>query len=270
MGKIYAKSPARRQLQEWKIHPKQSLQLEEALFEDINLGYFNAHCGNANNTNSSEPQNPVAHRDKVVEKLQQINQRVARATASNKETNTTTMLANAYHGTLISGQMSYPNFMGPCRKLNYPNMDLFYEACDMAKVDCGHVLIYRDPYAILRSTGRRRFHDSALAAIHMYTSMLSLIQTQLWTHSHRTLGCWSILEPTEDIWQSIQRTFGWESRIEMAKTMRKVYWDPKELPEEEKELIAPAIYAPYMNSFLRHHEDSVELCRQQAKANTHY
>ncbi|CAJ1965687.1 unnamed protein product [Cylindrotheca closterium] len=241
-----------------------SLQLEEALFENNTLGYFNLHCGN-----SSQALNAVAHRDMVVEKLQQINRRAAKASDENT---TTTMLMNAYHGTRLSGEMSYPNFKGDCRKLNYPNVDLLYQACDMAKVDCGHILIYRDPYAIMRSTNRRKFHNdsSIVAGIHMYTSMLSIIQTQLWTHSHRTLGCWSVLDPTEDVWQSIQRIFGWESRIEMAKAVRKIYWNPKPLLEEEKELIVPTIYAPYMDSFLRHHEDSVELCRQQAEANTHY
>lgn len=279
IGNIYHKSPARKQIQDWEIHPRMSLELEVALFEDDNLGFFNLHCGNRSQI---QMQDAVAHRNKVVQKLQQINQKAA-AQASD-DTKTTTMLMNAYHGVRVAGEMSYPNFIGECRKLNFPNIDLLYHACDLAKVDCAHVFLYREPYAILRSTGdrgfhdsiksqilgRRAYHDTMVTAIHMYTSMLSIIQTQLWTHRHRTLGCWSILDPTEDIWQSIQKTFGWESRIEMAKTMREIYRNPKQLDDEEKEQIAPAIYSPYMDSFFRHHEDSVELCRQQAAVNTYY
>jgi hypothetical protein len=40
------------------------------------------------------------------------------------------------------GMVSYASFGGSCRKLNNPSLDLFYNACDKAQVDCRHVDMY--------------------------------------------------------------------------------------------------------------------------------
>jgi len=37
------------------------------------------------------------------------------------------------------------------------NLHLVYQACDMVKVDCGHIFICGDKYAVVRSTIKEAF-----------------------------------------------------------------------------------------------------------------
>lgn len=101
-----------------------------------------------------------------------------------------------------SGMMSYPNMKGKCRSLNYPSLDLLYQACDRANVDCGHVLLHRPAKDVLESTWNRGFHDKGpttlLSAIHLYNTHLQIQMAQLVRHAGRTMGCVSLLSQEED------------------------------------------------------------------------
>ena len=73
------------------------------------------------------------------------------------------------------GMVSYPNYNEvECRQLNYPNLNLWYKACDMVpNVECSHVYIYRNPIDVIKSTCvKRDFNDNVhiLSALHVYTS----------------------------------------------------------------------------------------------------
>lgn len=128
-------------------------------------------------------------------------------------------------------KMSYPNYHGDCRKLNFPNLDLWYETCQKAHVDCHHIYIYRDPYAILKSTTIHRNHNSdgtKLATIHLYTSLQAIILAQLMQYADKTLGCMGMLNEdqhhyyynnnnnndshsSDDWWEVMRMIFGWKN-----------------------------------------------------------
>jgi hypothetical protein len=128
-----------------------------------------------------EEVNVTRSHDKVVKYLSKINKR-AKGEEITLPVNTVPHVPNY-------GMVSYPNFGGPCRSLNYPNLDHFYHACDVAGVECKHAYIYRDPYLVLASTTvKRKFNKNALQGIHLFTSLLQIIYSQLVDHSDRTVG----------------------------------------------------------------------------------
>jgi len=89
------------------------------------------------------------------------------------------------------GQMSYPNFLRPSRKENNPQLDTLYDACTLAKVDCRHVYIYRDPLQILLSTTvKRRYNEDLSMGVDLYEGILrKTILPQLTTFQEHSLGC---------------------------------------------------------------------------------
>jgi hypothetical protein len=129
-----------------------------------------------------EEVNVTRSHDKVVKYLSKINKR-AKGEEITLPVNTVPHVPNY-------GMVSYPNFGGPCRSLNYPNLDHFYHACDVAGVECKHAYIYRDPYSVLASTTLKRKMNQGnfLQGIHLYTSLLQIIYSQLVDHSDRTVG----------------------------------------------------------------------------------
>jgi len=82
------------------------------------------------------------------------------------------------------------NKLGEIRSMVYPTIDLIYQACNAAKVDCGHVYVHRPPNQVLQSTvSNRRYHNSLLEAIQLYTTVLQRIESDLRHYSHRNWGC---------------------------------------------------------------------------------
>jgi len=82
------------------------------------------------------------------------------------------------------------NKLGEIRSMVYPTIDLIYQACNAAKVDCGHVYVHRPPNQVLQSTvSNRLFHNSLLEAIQLYTTVLQRIESDLRNYSHRNWGC---------------------------------------------------------------------------------
>lgn len=90
----------------------------------------------------------------------------------------------------ITGMMSYPNFHGRDRALQYPDISTLYYACDVADVSCRHVILTRDPYAVIRSTTMNREYSTKHKAIQIYTMMLDVVYTQMITHPDHLAACW--------------------------------------------------------------------------------
>ena len=208
--------------------------------------------------------------DQVVETLQTIS-------GMAKDSNTkepTTMAINTWTPSDMKrfnavGQISYPNFRSECRKLNYPNLDLLYQACDRARVDCAHVYIYRDPMAIIRSTNRRFGHATILGAIHLYTSLLGIMYIQLHRHGPRTAGCWGILEDSHPSnWKSeLSQMFGWKSEQEFESVLQQKFKPPQPLTDAVKNQLFGTNtnnpFGPYLKSFYDIHNDVIALCQEQ-------
>lgn len=162
------------------------------------------------------------------------------------------------------GVMSYPSFLKPCRALSYPNLDVWYQACDAAGVLCQHVYIYRDPYSVIKSTtDNRSFNTEKLEAIHLYTTQLHVLHSQLLSFSDRLVGCWN--------YNSISSPIHWEQDIEpllqfkepkvFAEVLKRVYHHKKPLTEEDQRNIIPVDISHYMKSMVKLHDLVVRTCK---------
>jgi hypothetical protein len=196
---------------------------------------------------------------------------------------------NTLQASSSSGEMSYPNYHGECRKLNFPNIDLWYQTCQQAQVDCYHVYLYRDPYAIFKSTTIHRQHNhnnnnrDKLATIHLYTTLQTVIMAQLMQWSDRTLGCLGMLDNynnytntndnDNDWWETIRMIFGWKNRTSFDQHVKNKFYKPRHrhsvimTKTEKEDLVPPSLLQPYMDSWLRSHQQTIQLCRQQAQQN---
>jgi hypothetical protein len=240
-----------------------TLELKKHLFyHSKQSGLWNAHC----NENPEEVNVTRSH-DKVVDYLSKINKR------ANGDEITVPVNIILVPGMHIYGMVSYPNFDGDCRSLNYPNLDHFYHACDVAGVECKHAYMYRDPYLVLASTTvRRKFNkNGALQGVHLYTSLLQIIYSQLLDHSDRTVACLGFYEPTisvDEVWNPIRDMFGWKNQTEFDSHVQKVYRPPKPMTENERSDMMPPHLELYMESYVRAHDKVVKLCREQTAANS--
>jgi len=197
------------------------------------------------------------------------------------------------------GMVSYPSFVGPCRPLAYPNLDLLYDICSQMNaeeneesggqnddgdqnIECNVVYVSRDPRLIVRSTIRRKFFKSTnvLPAIHMYRSHLNMIASQLIAYPHRVKGCYDLLshDPNEQsTWQdSLQVLLGWgpTNRTGYQQVIRSIYkpknrtasasTDSPILQQNIKmdDFLIPTQYQPYVDSLMRANDHVRELCQQ--------
>jgi len=189
---------------------------------------------------------------------------------------------------------SYPQDGGPCRSLKYPALELLYDVCAEAGVRCQHAYLYRDPYAVLRSTTfKRHFNkNGALQAIKLYTTMLHVIYSQFSRYGpSRAVGCYDLFAGDDDstrseIWYPLRDILGWRHPellqlppppqgqkhrrgvIPVASfdsVLRTVI--PEDVPINETEKLAMVPYGPeFMAPMARMHDAVVDLCRRQVAA----
>jgi hypothetical protein len=162
------------------------------------------------------------------------------------------------------GVMSYPTFLKPCRALQYPNLDIFYTACNMARVRCEHVYIYRDPYAVIKSTvDNRAINNDKLEAIHLYTTQLHIIYSQLSFFPNQLSGCWNYddaLSPNE--WaKEINPILQFPDIAALGDAIRRVYRPKPTLTEKDKQTIVHSEFNVYMESFSKVHAAVVQQCK---------
>jgi hypothetical protein len=182
---------------------------------------------------------------------------------------------SAYRMLPSSGMMSYPNYRG-CHKLHYPVLEMLYDACEEAGVECSHVYVHRHPVDVLVSTSlKRSFNSPALvAASHLYTSHLKVIETQLNSFPSRNRGCLGFFDEDEahlHEWQdTLQRMWGFNPQT-YDKLISGVYKRPKHfyrstssnIISEEIEGMFPPEHLPYLRVFLKAHERTLAVCRQR-------
>jgi hypothetical protein len=265
MGAIAEGSPAIKRLKRLGIHPKMTKPLQKSLFHKDKGGLWNAHC-------QPELLDTMQIQQDVVQKMKTI-QGIADDGARNDTKATISFPVNTVSkGNFMYGQLSYPNFGGECRKLNYANLDLFYDACDKAQVECRHVYLYRDPYDVLYSTViKRQFSPTLLAGIHLYTSMLKIIATDLQVHASRGIGCFGFYEQNgatgrKNWWDPVRILWGWnEDTDSYEEYMSATYKPPKRFKnktEDEAHSFVPKMLDPYMKSFIETHQRVVRMCKE--------
>lgn len=163
-------------------------------------------------------------------------------------------------------EMSYPNLRGTDRAMNYPSLDLFYDACDEAEVSCKHIYMYRNPYDVLESTSKRKFNSDVAQGMRLYTMQLHIIYAQMSHHAGGTYGCFGFLdaegaERVEDI-DRFGRLFGWDS----IDSFREVYYtlnknnNPMPMDDSRKRKLVPPELEVLMRAYLEIHERVVNLC----------
>jgi hypothetical protein len=198
--------------------------------------------------------------------------------------NMTTLVANAQNHDTISpivipfnlmgvggnefGVMSYPGFLKPCRPLIYPNLDVWYHACETAGVICQHVYIYREPYNVIKSTtSNRRFNSEALEAIHLYTTQLHILHTQLVSFPDRLVGCWNYdtTRSPKHFKEQIEPLLGFQNEKSFADVLQRIFRPKAPLTAEDKRNIVPKEYDLYMQSMVRLHDLVVKTCNDNQK-----
>lgn len=208
---------------------------------------------------------PEEHFDKLVKGMKEMDQ-VFKTHLQGKQVDTpinVAINANGCHDRMIS----YPSGLGSGRMLNHPNIDILYDACKHAQVNCKHIYIYRDPYDVIVSTvKKRKMNSDVYEAIRTYTLMLHYIYSQLSRHSDKTALCFGPLdvhghERRED-WDKFGSIFGWSSADDFrafvnANNLKK---SPSPLSKSEKRKLIPGRKHVFMNAYMDIHEKVIDLC----------
>jgi len=290
LRKILKRSPAMEAVNQLDLR-KTLRELQDALY--TGRGLFNLHCGIK--VGKKGPDVEKTHQY-VVGKLREISDAVGNSTSAIDKP--LSIALNAFGGhfqmasypqvdnlskivmiifhvrrhSLFALSLSNAQDNDACRMLKYPSLDLLYSACEDAGVDCAHVYLFRDPYAIIKSTTtNRHFNENVLQGIHLYISMLHIVYGQLSRHASRTIGCFGFLEPSvtnEEVWDPIKGIFGWKDHEKYTKYIGQVYKPPPHvLSNGEQAAIIPENYRVYTNSLVSAHKDVIELCQSQFAEN---
>lgn len=268
ISKLVGISQAKQDMVSLKMHPTHTTKLYNLLFQSEQAGspgkaLFSSPC--RKKKSKTLPPNVTKIEGQLVTLMQQMK---SNADASNKHVvvPANTLFENRER---IHGMLSYPQFDGACRTLNYPNMDVWYHICDLANVECSHVYLYRDPYDVLHSTTKRHFHHDPLAAIHLYTTLLNVIMSQLTIHKSRTIACIGLFEDST-VWQPFLQDLLGISTADFTK----VYSPPPKRSTESSSSSspsfmtteeAPAEFKPYMDSLVQLHNKVIQLCQDSLK-----
>lgn len=98
-----------------------------------------------------------------------------------------------------SGMISFPNFLGPDRVIQNPDIHALATLAEDVRVDLRIVLLIRNPESVVRSAMRRHFEPDAMHAIKKYTMSLALLSAQLNLVDPSFIACWRYEMPTQGI-----------------------------------------------------------------------
>ena len=216
----------------------------------------------------------AGHYIKIIELLKTMHQKFNDKRPQKNDTFYIPINANACAS---ASMISYPNFTGKDRPLQNFNLDMFYNACTDANVDCKHIYIYRDPYDVLKSTTtKRHFNEDTFHGIKLYTSELQQIHSQMISYPDHNLGCFGFLDVnghTSNVdWTRFGNLFGWKDR-RRAKNYRrhteemKHTHKPVAMSDAKKLQLVPQHLKPLMQSFEAIHNRVKDLCYSTLESN---
>jgi hypothetical protein len=155
---------------------------------------------------------------------------------------------------------------------NTPNIDIFYNACKKAQVDCKHIYLYRDPYDVIASTTvNRNFNVNARSAIRTYTLMTHFIYSQLSNHIDKTLLCFGPLDVNgykrQTDWDKFGKIFGWKTTDDFRAYINAINMkhDISTRSESEKVALVPETLSVHMEAYMQIHERATNLCYSHAQ-----
>jgi len=160
---------------------------------------------------------------------------------------------------------SYPMFMGPCRPLQYPDVDLLYAACKDAGVSCKHIVMTRDPHEVIRSTTVNRKFSGKNMQIKLLTTMLDVINTHLLSHREGFLAHWQYGDAMPN--PVLGHALGFDSAEQFSEAYAEAFRAPKIMSDEEKKELIPAYLQPYMDVFARSMDRVKLTCQLQESSN---
>lgn len=206
----------------YQLLPKDDLiRLQQSLYNEHNKtnSLWTAHCSATLDSATNRIMN------QVVANLQTLHRNVHPTTV------TIPINGLEYNNTGV-GMMSYPNYSSRnpngktprCDLTKFPTIDLLYQACNRAKVTCGHIYIHRDPKQVLKSTTvNRRFHTQ-IEAIQLYTTMLHVIYGQFMEHPQQMVSCWDYGIPPS--YKVVGQWLGFANESDFDRVIQSVYRPP--------------------------------------------
>lgn len=239
LGKL---SPALQKMKDSRVvadlDPLQKLLMD---FDNPEGSLFNAHCSNnATDVDFDRiQQRIVAHMKSIEQKTQEA----------------IYVPLNVFPGLMLS----YPTFLGPCRSLNHPSLSLMQQVCQRARVDCGHVYIYRDPLSVLKSTTiNRHYNRNLLKAMHLYTAQLNIIASQLRANAP-SWGCYGLLDTnSKHEWiDDVASLLGFDPE-QFLKVIDKNY----QTPASPNASMVSAQWIPHLQEMQQAHNQTLESCQE--------
>lgn len=202
---LFKESPAMERLKELEDAPALLKYLQGSLYNNADMAdaLFSAPC-----SSPSAKTNGTSMVETVSKQLQIIDAKIRNASVPSTMVPLNAAAVIQYNVAGVeTGMMSYPNYGGGCRDLQYPNLGALYYACDVAGVSCRHVILTRDPYEVIRSTTMHRHFDSKKRAMKLYTTMLDVILAQILAHPDHLAACW---EYNDDVEDDLGALMGWD------------------------------------------------------------
>jgi len=269
---VVKESPISTQVTTYGLHPEYTKQLTGILYSHKKNRWKGLWSSPCKWVDSDPKPNTTAIFTELVSTLQAMKEQVHTVNAGRDTSTEETIIfpVNFLPTGGDFGVASYPGFLKPCRPLQYPTLDIWYDACFFAQVECEHVYLYRDPYAVIRSTtDNRNINKDKLEAIHLYTTMLHILYAQLSTFPNRLAGCWEFddtLLSSQDQYEEINDVLGFHNNSVLRQAIEKIYRPRPRLTDSDKRNIVPLEFAVYMTSMSKIHERVVNLCKQQRTA----
>lgn len=241
--------------------------LETTLTKDI---WF-AHCNKADKSKVQYGYNMT------IVNLQKINARFEQERQMSLNQNKQFVPGTIFLGSTMQ-KLSYPfgfetgRHRDECRPLKYTNLEIFDRACQDAKVACEIVLLHRDPYAIVKSSLRRKISNDPLSLMHTYISMNAILESQLNIFSKRTRACINFFEENNqtnrgnaDPTLPLGLALGFETREQWEAYRTSIVHSRPPLTEEEKQAVLPdrKNMQVHMDSLVRTNDKVVKQCHRQ-------
>ena len=288
--KVYKKSPSFKRLSGWGfVQDGKYGQIMGSLWNQRNpaSGVWNAHCsifaapdnskGRGRDGNGNRPEMDQANGTELVLRLAKSLREMDTAIRLNhmplRDGDKTVVALSAVtvkRGNRAPGQgmISYPNLKGQCRFIDYPDINILYDACDRAEVDCSHIVIHRDAHSVIRSTVLRRHFSEMPVQIKLYTTLLNVIHSQIFDHPERLASCWDYSVGAEGVNSgdgggiaAMGRLLGW-SEVEFREFYGQIYNVSAPMNDTTKEEIVGDAMRPFMGAMVRASDRVKNSCRK--------
>jgi len=156
--------------------------------------------------------------------------------------------------------LSYPNFGGQTKTLQYPDIAALYAACEEANVVCEHILIHRDPYELLRGTARKhRYYKNIRQSAKTLVLMLAVMTVEMLKFPTQTAGCWDYDSGKGR--SAVARMLGWNPKGEEWRLAWDSIYSPTDtMTPEERDVVVPPSERVYVGALMSSVELMVNTC----------